>query len=75
MILYIFSGVVLTIVGLYYLYMQYLCYDYTVLQFFLSVVTCLDGALLSLPLSLNAGKKKRVMNAVITALKLAIVLV
>ncbi len=69
------SGIALSIVGLYYFHMQYLCYEYTPLQFILAVVVCLGGALLSIPLSRNAGKKKIVMNAVITALVLAVVLV
>ena len=69
------SGVALSIVGLYYFHMQYLCYEYTALQFILAVVVCLGGALLSVPLSRNAGKKKKVMNAVITAFTLAVVLV
>ncbi len=70
-----FSGIALTIVGLYYFHMQYLCYEYTALQFILAVVVCLGGALLSIPLSRNAGKKKTVMNAVITAVTFAVVLV
>ncbi len=69
------SGIVLSIVGLYYFHMQYLCYEYTVLQFILAVVVCLGGALLILPLSRNAGKKKTIMNAVITAFTLAVVLI
>ncbi len=74
-IICLISGIALSIVGLYYFHMQYLCYEYTPLQFILAVVVCLGGALLSIPLSRNAGKKKIVMNAVITALVLAVVLV
>ncbi len=74
-IICLISGIALSIVGLYYFHMQYLCYEYTPLQFILAVVVCLGGALLSIPLSRNAGKKKTVMNAVITALVLAVVLV
>ncbi len=69
------SGIALSIVGLYYFHMQYLCYEYTVLQFILAVVVCLGGALLSLPLSKNADKKKTVRNSVLTALVFAVVLV
>ncbi len=68
-------GVALSIVGLYYFHMQYLCYEYTPLLFILAVVVSLGGALLSLPLSNNAGKKKVVKNAVITALVFAVVLI
>ncbi len=74
-IICLISGIALSIVGLYFFHMQYLCYEYTVLQFVLAVVVCLGGALLSLPLSKNAGKKKTVMNAVITSLVFAVVLV
>ncbi len=74
-IICLISGNALSIVGLYYFHMQYLCYEYTPLQFILAVVVCLGGALLSIPLSRNAAKKKTVMNAVITALVLAVVLV
>ena len=62
-------GIAFAIVGLYYYHMQYLCYEYTPLQFILAFVVCLGGVLLSLPLSKNAGKKKKVKNAVITALQ------
>lgn len=74
-IICLFSGIALSIVGLYYFHMQYLCYEYTALQFILAVVVCLGGVLLSLPLSKNAGKKRKVKNAVITALVFAFVLV
>ena len=62
------SGLALSIVGLYYFHMQYLCYEYTALQFILAVVVCLGGALLSIPLSRSTGKNKRVKNAVIIPL-------
>lgn len=68
-------GIVLSIVGLYYFHMQYLCYEYTALQFILAVVVCLGGALLSVPLSPKTDKKKTVKNAVITALVFALLLV
>ena len=74
-IIFLLFGIVITIVGLYYFHMQYLCYEYTPLQFILAFVVCLGGALLSLPLSKNADKKKKTKNAVITALVFAIVLV
>ena len=74
-IIFLLFGIVLTIVGLYYFHMQYLCYEYTALQFILAVVVCLGGVLLSLPLSKNAGKKRKVKNAVITALVFAFVIV
>ena len=68
-------GIVLSITGLYFYHMQYLCYEYTVLQFVLAVAVCLGGALLSVPLSKNTDKKKTIMNAVITASLFAVVLV
>lgn len=68
-------GICLTITGLYYFHMQYLCYEYTPLQFILGFVVCLGGALLSLPLNRKSDKKKTVKNAVITALFFAVVLV
>ena len=74
-IICLISGIALSIVGLYYFHMQYLCYEYTVLQFILAVVVCLGGALLSIPLSRNAGKKKTIINAVITAFTLWVALV
>ena len=52
-------GIAFAIVGLYYYHMQYLCYEYTPLQFILGFVVCLGGALLSIPLSKKADKKKR----------------
>ena len=55
--------------------MQYLCYEYTPLQFILAVVVCLGGALLSLPLSKNLVKKKRFISSVVTALIFAFVLI
>lgn len=69
------SGIALSIAGLYYFHMQYLCYEYTPLQFILAVAVCIGGALLSIPISLNSGRKKTVMNAGITALVFAVVLV
>ncbi len=74
-IICLISGIVLSIVGLYYFHMQYLCYEYTILQFILAVVVCLGGALLSIPLSKNTEKKRTVKNAVITASVFAIMLV
>ena len=68
-------GIVLSITGLYFYHMQYLCYEYTVLQFVLAFVVCLGGALLSVPLSKNTEKKKTVMNTVVTASFFAVVLV
>ena len=68
-------GIALSIVGFYYFHMQYLCYEYTPLQFILAVVVCLGGALLSIPLSRNSEKKKIVKNAVISAFAFALVLV
>ena len=68
-------GIVFSIVGLYYYHMQYLCYEYTALQFILAVVVSLGGALLSIPLSKKADKKKKVLNAVLTALVIAFVLI
>ena len=69
------SGIAFSIVGLYYFHMQYLCYRYTVLQFILATVVCLGGALLSIPLSRNSGKRKTAMNAAISALVFGVLLV
>ena len=68
-------GIAFAIVGLYYYHMQYLCYEYTPLQFILGFVVCLGGALLSIPLSKKTGKKKTALNAVLTALIFALVLI
>ena len=68
-------GIAFAVVGLYYYHMQYLCFEYTPLQFILGFVVCLGGALLSIPLSKKADKKKKALNAVLTALVFAIVLV
>ena len=70
-ILCLISGILLSIVGLYYFHMQYLCYKYTPLLFILAVAVCLGGALLSIPLN----KKKTVKNAVVTASVFAVVLI
>ena len=59
-IICLISGIVLSIVGLYYFHMQYLCYEYTVLQFMLAVVVCMGGALLSIPPSKNAEIKIKI---------------
>ena len=68
-------GIAFAIVGLYFYHMQYLCFEYTPLQFILGVVVCLGGALLSIPLSKKTDKKKTVLNAVLTALVFALVLI
>ena len=68
-------GIAFAIVGLYYYHMQYLCYEYTPLQFILGFVVCLGGALLSIPLSKKADKKKTALKAALTALVFAFVLV
>lgn len=69
------SGVVLSMVGLYYFHMQYLCYEYTPLLFILAVAVCIGGALLSIPSRQKPDKKKTVVNAAVTALIFAVVLV
>ncbi len=74
-IIYFVLGIVLSIVGLYYFHMQYLCYEYTPLLFILAVAVCLGGALLSIPTNRKPDKKKTALNAIITALVLAVVLV
>ena len=74
-VIYLIVGAVLSILGLYYFHMQYLCYEYTPLQFILAVVVCLGCALLSLPLSPKDNKKKTAKNAFATALITAFVLV
>ena len=55
--------------------MQYLCYEYTVLQFILATIVCMGGALLSIPLNKNKDKKKTVKNVVITASVFAALLI
>ncbi len=74
-IIYFVLGIVLSIVGLYYFHMQYLCYGYTPLLFILAVAVCIGGALLSIPTNRKPDKKKTVKNAIFTALILAFVLV
>ena len=69
------AGLVFVIVGLYYFHMQYLCYEYTPLQFILGFVVCLGGALLSLPISKGSDKKKKALKAVAVALVFALSLV
>ena len=68
-------GIAFAIVGLYYFHMQYLCFEYTPLQFILGFVVCLGGALLSIPLSKKTDKKKTALNAALTALVFALVLI
>ncbi len=68
-------GMAFAIVGLYYFHMQYLCFEYTPLQFILGFVVCLGGALLSIPLSKKTDKKKTALNAVLTAFVFALVLI
>lgn len=69
------TGIVFTIVGLYFYHMQYLCYEYTVLQFVLALVVCIGGALLAMPLSIGKGKKKTALTAVVSGLVFGAVLV
>ena len=68
-------GIAFAIVGLYYFHMQYLCFEYTPLQFILGFVVCLGGALLSIPLSKKTDKKKTALTAVLTVLVFALVLI
>ncbi len=74
-IIFLVLGVAFAIVGLYYYHMQYLCFEYTPLQFILGFVVCLGGALLSIPLNQKANKKKKALNAALTAFVFAAVLV
>ncbi len=74
-IIFLVLGVAFAIVGLYYYHMQYLCFEYTPLQFILGFVVCLGGALLSIPLNKKANKKKKALNAALTAFVFAAVLV
>ena len=69
------TGIVFSIVGLYFYHMQYLCYEYTVLQFVLALVVCIGGALLAMPLSIGKGKKKTALTAVVSGLVFGAVLV
>ena len=73
--IFLVLGVAFAIVGLYYYHMQYLCYEYTPLQFILGFVICLGGALLSVPLSKKSDKKKKALNAVLTAFGFAFILI
>ena len=68
-------GMAFAIVGLYFYHMQYLCFEYTPLQFILGFVVCLGGALLSIPLSKKTDKKKTALSAVLTAFVFALVLI
>ncbi len=67
-------GIAFAIIGLYYFHMQYLCFEYTPLQFILGFVVCLGGVLLSIPLNEKTDKKKTVLNTVLSALIFALVL-
>ncbi len=73
--IFLVLGIVFSIVGLYYYHMQYLCFEYTPLQFILGFVVCLGGALLSIPLNKKSDKKKKALNAVLTAIVFAVVLI
>ena len=73
-IIYFVLGIVLSMVGLYYFHMQYLCYEYTPLLFILAVAVCIGGALLSIPSRQKPDKKKTVVNAAVTALVYGVVL-
>lgn len=73
--IFLVLGIVFSIVGLYYYHMQYLCFEYTPLQFILGFVVCLGGALLSIPLNKKSAKKKKALNAVLTAIVFALVLI
>ena len=72
--IFLVLGIAFAIVGLYYYHMQYLCFEYTPLQFVLGFVVCLGGVLLSVPLNKKADKKKKALNAVLTAFVFAFVL-
>ena len=68
-------GIVLSVVGLYYFHMQYLCYEYTPLLFVLAVIVCLGGALLSVPMGKNCDRKTTALKSVVTAGVFALVLI
>lgn len=70
-ILCLISGIVLSLVGLYFFHMQYLCYRYTPLLFILALVVCLGAELLSLPIS----EKKKALYCTLTEAVVALVLV
>lgn len=67
-------GIAFAVVGLYYYHMQYLCFEYTPLQFVLGFVVCIGGGLLSIPLSKKENKKKIALSIALTALAFAFVL-
>ncbi len=73
--IFLVSGIVFSIVGLYYYHMQYLCFEYTPLQFILGFVVCLGGALLSISLNKKSAKKKKALNSVLTAIVFAVILI
>ena len=70
-IICLIAGVVLSVTGLYLFHKQYLCCEYTALQFILAVVVCIGEALISLPIN----KKKKILRAIISALITAAVLI
>ncbi len=68
-ILCLISGTAVSVTGLYFFHMQYLCYRYTPLLFILAAVVCLGNQLLSLPIS---RKKKNFRAAVTKALSVLV---
>lgn len=61
-VIFLISGIALSVVGIYFFHMQYLCYRYTLLRFILGAVICLGGALISLPPGKSGDKKKTVFS-------------
>ena len=70
-ILQLLLGIALSVTGLYFYHMQYLCYEYTPLLFILAFVVCLGGAFLSLSIS----KNKKIVKAILTGFSFAVILV
>lgn len=71
------SGIVLSMVGLYFYHMQYLCYEYTPLLFILGAVVCIGNALLTGLYSFkkNPAKKHITKNVIVDVIASAVSLI
>ncbi len=68
---------VLSIVGLYFYHQQYLCFEYTPLQFILGALVSVVGAAISVPIGIlrKWNKKKIIIFFMLTAVAIALLLI